>query len=66
MIPIVAPFVPTGPARCQHCGALLQASTPAADPPKDVSGDRGVVPAKDANVTDAPPPSGYMSREKML
>lgn len=46
MIPIVAPFVPPpGPARCQHCGAILQASTPAADPPKDASGDRGVVPS---------------------
>jgi hypothetical protein len=38
------PFMPPAQQRCPHCGAPMQASTPARDAPKDVSADRGVVP----------------------
>jgi hypothetical protein len=56
-------------ARCPTCGAPLIASTPAQDAPKDVSGDRGVVPTMPqpgANVVDEDTPSGYMSRPKLI
>lgn len=41
-------------------------SSPAGPPTYDASGDRGVVPTKDANVTGEDRPSGYMSKPKML
>lgn len=63
--PPVYPGVPLGPARCQHCGALLT-TVPAQDAPKDVSADRGPQPVKDANIVQEDAPSGYMSRDKLL
>jgi hypothetical protein len=62
---LAAANAPT-PAPCPHCGKPMDGATPAAPVAYDASGDRGVAPVKDANVAGEPPPSGYMSREKLL
>lgn len=48
--------MPLAPKLCPHCGQPMVASTPAADAPVMP------VPAKDANVTHEPPPSGWRRR----
>lgn len=59
----IPPFMPPQPKPCPHCGKPMEASTPARDDAPAV-----VVPpvAPATNITDEPPPSGYMSKPKML
>ncbi len=58
------PFMPPPPALCEHCKRPIVACD--ADKKGCGTTPATAAPVKDANVADEDPPSGYMSRPKML